>query len=92
MAIEAQANGLATIVSDNVPDDVLISPFCDKLDLADGADRWAEHVRMTMDKTKEADRMTGGQYVKSAGYEIQIVADEIQRFYENLPRTGMRKK
>ena len=81
VAIEAQANGLSTFISDNVPDDVLISPFCKKLNLSDGVKLWASKI----DKyKKKPQREDAGKYVKEAGYEIQTVADNLQHFYEEL--------
>lgn len=84
VAIEAQANGLQTIISDNVPDDVLISPFCKKLNLSDGTGKWAENICAFMNENQEVNRESAGQYVKRAGYEINEVSSELERFYLNL--------
>ena len=83
VAIEAQANGLYTLVSDKVPDDVLISPFCCKVNLADGEEKWAECVRHGL-KEENIYRKYAGSYVSAAGYEISSVAKELENYYLSL--------
>lgn len=83
VAIEAQANGLHTFVSDNVPDDVLISPFCCKINLADGEEKWAEAMMNGL-KAESDCREYAGEYVSAAGYEISSVAKELENYYMSL--------
>lgn len=81
VAIEAQANGLPTIISDNVPDDVVISPYCYRLKLSEGVSTWAEKIEEIKENCQ---RDFAGEYIKYAGYEIQSVADGLQDFYLEL--------
>lgn len=83
VAIEAQANGLNTFVSDNVPDDILISPFCRKINLADGEERWAQAIMCGL-KGESDCRECAGLYVSDVGYEISSVAKELENYYLNL--------
>ena len=83
MAIEAQANGLHTFVSDNVPDDVLISPFCHKINLAEGERKWAEAMMNGL-KAESDCREYAGAYVSDAGYEINSVAKALESYYMSL--------
>nr|WP_300813326.1 glycosyltransferase [uncultured Acetatifactor sp.] len=85
VAIEAQANGLRTIVSDNVPRDVLITPYSYQLKLADGEQKWtSEILGMIGEKSVDIDRYEAGKYVKRAGYEIAEVSSELERHYLRL--------
>lgn len=85
VAIEAQANGLRTIVSDNVPGDVLISPYIYQLKLTDGERSWASEILgMIEEKSNDIDRHEAGEYVKRAGYEIVEVSSELERHYLRL--------
>ena len=82
VAIESQASGLKTIISDNVPDDVLISPYVKKIPLCSGISFWANTI---LDWTSvDIDREVAGNYVKQAGYEIQLVANDLQKFYVDI--------
>lgn len=82
VAIESQANGLQTIVSDNVPGDVLISPFIYQLKLSDGEQNWASKILEKIENSKNLfNRLDAQEYAKRAGYEIVGVSSELERFY-----------
>ena len=79
VAIEAQAAGLPTVVSDGVPDDVTITDMCLKLNLCDGEERWAREV---VDFRKE-NRIRKDNYLKlaQAGYDINVSAQAMLGYY-----------
>ena len=76
VAIEAQAAGLPTIISDGVPKDVMITELAQQLELAEGEDVWA-NAMLNIDVQKE--RRDTRQSIKDAGYEI---TEEINRMME----------
>lgn len=81
-AIEAQANGLNTVISDMVPDEVMISPLIIKLPLSAGAEYWAERIRaMDLDT---APRSGMNKCIEESGFEIQQTADKLQSIYMRL--------
>ena len=84
VAIESQANGLVTIISDNVPDDVLITPYCHKISLSEGVNNWAKTIQQLETSIKNQKRENVGKYVELAGYEINKVTEDLQALYERL--------
>ena len=76
VAIEAQAAGLVTFVSDGVPKDVLITDLAYQLEISKGEEGWAaEILKVTLQK----DRLDVRQQIKQAGYEI---SEEIMKMTE----------
>ena len=80
-ALEAQANGLACLVSENVPKQV---KMCDSVvfkPLDDGADEWAEELlglAKLRDNGEQARRR-----MTDKGYAIERTADILKRFYKS---------
>lgn len=93
VAIEAQASGLPTVVSDGVPDDVMITPLVRKISLKASASEWADAVLEQMaahpvrkDYTKE---------LAKAGYDVREEAKKMTDFYEQIveqKKAGQRRK
>lgn len=80
VAIEAQAAGLPTIVSDGVPDDVVITDMCLKLNLSDGEEKWARGV---MNFRKEnMTRMDNYLKLTQAGYDINKSVQAMLGYYK----------
>lgn len=77
VAIEAQASGLPTIVSDGVPDDVLITELANKIRLSDGIEKWAN----ALSKSSCCKRWSRGEDVKNAGYDIRMEAQKITELF-----------
>lgn len=76
VAVEAQANGLNCLVSDNVPEEVDLTGI-KRLDLKVGASTWANEIeKMSIERSVE-------QYktVFDAGYDIQSAADSLLDYY-----------
>lgn len=80
VAIEAQASGLPTVVSDGVPDDVLITPLIRKVSLKASASEWADAVLAQMDRCPE--RKAYSEELAQAGYDVREEAKKMMDFYE----------
>ena len=81
VAIEAQAAGLPTVVSDGVPQDVLISDRAVMLELAKGENYWADcieklHISNNRNETKEM--------IIKEGFDIKKEAAELTSFLTKL--------
>lgn len=77
--VEAQANGLPVLASDNITDEVMLTPLIKKQSLNDGANIWAqEAMSLKRDSANYVNRIV------EAGYDIQESASNIQKFYLNL--------
>lgn len=81
VVIEAQAAGLNSFVSDNVPEDVGISELVHFIAHQKDEQYWAEYVLNHIDYNRRVD-MYGD--IAGAGYDIQDTAKWIQRFYTSL--------
>lgn len=79
VAVEAQANGLKCLISDNVPDEVDLTGI-KKLNLKVGASAWAKEInRMSIERNVENYKI-----VFEAGYDIQSAADSLLDYYCDL--------
>lgn len=81
VTIEAQANGLPTIVSDNVSDEVILSDFIKQLPLTD-KEKW---ISVLKDKsfTKNI-REQGRDVIIKSGYNIKENGVLLSNWYEEL--------
>lgn len=84
VAVEAQAAGLPTTVSDGVPDDVLLSELARKILLSAGAGEWADQVLKQTDSFP--DRKDVFARLQDAGYDITTETAKIKDFYCMLPK------
>ncbi len=80
VAIEAQAAGLHTFVSDNVPDAALITELAHKLSLSDTAQAWAEQI---LKYNNNYIRRNMFDAVRRAGYEVGDCVVWLENFYLN---------
>lgn len=80
VAIEAQASGLPVIVSENVPDDVLINDSVVKISLVE-KNEWIERVLFLMNKS-DNDRASGTAKLVEHGYDIKNTVGELMNIYE----------
>ena len=76
-AIEAQASGLITICSDNVPDQTNVSHMFHHLPLEDGAQKWAEYIF----KNRDYSRDNVKQEIIDHGFSAQICAKRLEEIY-----------
>ena len=82
VAIEAQASGLPTIISDGVPDDVMITPLVRKVSLKASPLEWADEVMAKM--REHPVRIPYAEELASAGYDVRIEAKRMEEFYWQL--------
>lgn len=93
VAIEAQASGLPTIISDGVPDDVMITPLVRKVSLKASASEWADAVLSQMSTCSE--RKEYSEELAQAGYDVRNEAKKMMGIYEQIAqqkRVGQRRK
>lgn len=78
VAIEAQATGLPTICSENVPDEANVSRCFHKLSLNQGTDKWAEEIL----KYKKHERKSQTEEIQKKGYDAKESANMMLALYE----------
>ena len=79
VAVEAQASGLGLLKSAGVPDGVSVSDRVITLSLDAELTKWAEAIGSLL--TTPADRLSGAEAVKKAGYDAASVARRVRDFY-----------
>ena len=82
-AIEAQASGLPTVISDGVPKDVAISNLVLSIPLDASADIWAKKI---MELSLNNNRESCCHAIKKYGYDICESAKILEEFYTNKVR------
>ena len=78
VAIEAQAAGLKTIVSNAVPKEAYISKNISSLSLDEGYKAWADKI---FNINLDYKRLPELKSIKQAGYDIKDTAMFLQEFY-----------
>ena len=79
VGIEAQAAGLPCFFSENVTDEVLISPDARRISLGASDAEWAKEIMAA--GQAEKDRTGGTGLVRRAGYDIHSEARRLQDLY-----------
>lgn len=78
VAIEAQASGLLTIVSDNIPEEADITDLFKRFSLNDSPQKWAKRIL----KFESIQNREGySTEIANAGFDIENVAHKIEGFY-----------
>ncbi len=77
-AIEAQANGLPCILSENIPDDVLLTNLAQKAALGE-KESWILAIKQEKKKIRQG--CTEEQYKQLLPFDSKKVAEELQAFY-----------
>ncbi len=85
-AVEAQANGLPTILSDTIPKDVIMIKSAATESLNTPAYKWAEKILIMCYENRTVDISA----ISRLGYDIDQVAKELQKFYISLA-DGMKR-
>ncbi|MDR2465231.1 MAG: glycosyltransferase family 1 protein [Streptococcaceae bacterium] len=83
VAVEAQVSGLPVLKSDNVPDEVQMTPFIRSLSLELTPRAWAEVAQQLLAETN-GERKTYKKEIEEAGYSIQKEAEKLENIYERL--------
>ena len=81
-AVEAQAAGLPTILSDTITKEVDITQLVAYVPLDASPEQWAKTVLGSIRSTEG--RSQWAEAVKNAGFDIQETADEITKIYQSL--------
>ncbi len=81
VAIEAQANGLACLMSNGVPTDAKVLESTTYLSLNDDEMTWAKKLIALAGAGRDAD---GEKLVAQAGYDINVEADKLMSYYDGL--------
>ena len=77
--IEAQATGLPCVFSDQVTDEVLLSPAARRVSLQAEDSEWAKEILAS--RQPETERVKGIDIVRQAGYDIHEEARKLQEIY-----------
>ena len=79
VVIEAQAAGLKTIVSDKIPDEVLITDLVKKIPLDKSIYYWSDEIIKSMDSY---DRKDTYDIICNSGYDIMSTAKQLYGMYQ----------
>ena len=83
--VEAQTNGLPCLVSDTIPDEVMITSLVEKHRLSDLPQFWAEHLmKMGNEKVKKRKGNRYFEQIALAGYDIKKEAKRLENMYVSL--------
>ena len=86
VAIEAQASGLPTICSENVPSSAGITELFCQIALTDSSNVWADKIISEIQGTVRRDQ---SQKLKESGYDVRTVAQELIDMYEKMIGGGI---
>ena len=78
--LEAQASGLPTFLSDKIPHEVKCTELVEFISLSKSPLIWAKRILSYSTGFNRRDRV---QEVSSAGYNLKIVAQELEDLYTN---------
>ena len=80
--VEAQCTGMPCIISDIIPNEVMITNLVEKVSLHESASTWAE--KLIAATTRTFDRPAYAEKVASAGYDIKSNSRWLEKFYLNV--------
>lgn len=80
VVVEAQASGLNCIVSDQIPDEAIITKLVEKVSLSKSPEYWSERAIEKINYKRE-DTST---LIKDAGYDINDTTKWLEKFYLGL--------
>ena len=80
--VEAQCTGMPCIISDIIPNEVMITNLVEKVSLHESASTWAE--KLIAATTRTFDRPAYAEKVASAGYDIKSNSRWLENFYLNV--------
>ena len=80
-ALEAQSSGLPTVCSEEVPVEVNVTPLFYKVDIGEGAERWATSILSIASRFTE--RVDYTHQIRESGYDILTVAQWTSSEYCN---------
>ncbi|CZR05619.1 Glycosyltransferase involved in cell wall bisynthesis [Trichococcus flocculiformis] len=77
VVVEAQAAGLSCIISDQIPNEAIVTNLVEKAPLSKSSEYWAEKA---MKKTNYLRKDTS-KFIKNAGYDIHDTTKWLENFY-----------
>lgn len=80
--IEAQSAGLPCVISDQVPEECIVTNLVKQQPLSDSVQGWLR----TIDELKNVKREDQSKVIKAAGYDIKENAKKLQEFYLKVYR------
>lgn len=83
--VEAQASGLACLVSDTVSQDVKLTDCIEFMSLNASADRWAERL---LDMCAQGKRPDNRHELSAAGYDVKDNARWLENFYHKITESA----
>ena len=78
VVIEAQAAGLPTLCSDNVPPETKITQLIEYMPLSSNIHDWAKKI---VSYTKYSERHNTSEEIKRAGFDIHQAAKHLEEIY-----------
>ncbi len=78
-AIEAQASGIPVLMSDNIPQETIVTPLCKKLSLSETAEKWAKDSVLLA--SNELAHTNTQQYIINSNYDLDDVSKWIENYY-----------
>lgn len=87
-AIEAQAAGLKTLCSDEVPQEAKITDLLEYMPLSEGPEKWAEKILTYVNGYERKDM---SEAIVAAGYDIKASAKQLENIYLSCHKENMRK-
>lgn len=81
VSIEAQAEGLQSYISDDVPEDVIATDYIYRLNLVEGAEKWAEIIANNL-KLYKIDRNLSSDKLRKTAFDIDNTVEEIKRIFD----------
>jgi glycosyltransferase involved in cell wall biosynthesis len=79
-AVEAQAAGLPTIVSNEVPIDVIVTDSIERYSIKNGPKLWAERILIS---SKNSRKNRANDFLNS-NYDIHIQVKKIEELYKKI--------
>lgn len=80
VVVEAQASGLNCIVSDQIPDEAIITKLVKKVSLSKSPEYWGERAIEKINSKRE----DTSKLIKDAGYDIKDTTKWLEKFYLGL--------
>ncbi|MDR3185808.1 MAG: glycosyltransferase [Christensenellaceae bacterium] len=77
VTLEAQANGLPTLVSDTLTTEIMITDSITMLSL-ESPSIWADHINQITSNTHKTDNI---QKLRHAGFDIKLASCDLLKFY-----------
>lgn len=90
-AIEAQASGLPTLMSEGVPASALMGGNAQRIALEAGAEQWAQVCLQQLGIALKSERHDGAELVRSHGFDIAQTSAWLADFYKRAAQLAVRK-